>query len=263
MNKSDIEKQHQHFEEVAQKYFSARQSLRFKAIQETIWTRFFSLVSLPVNEDRPLNVLEAMCGYAEAYPLAMQHISKNLLFSGFDYSETMVSLANKRYPDINVWHQDITTFNIQNEYDIIFLIGGLHHVYKYRHQALNNVCAALKPGGVLINFEPTHNNFLMASIRQLVYWKNSFFDEDNERAFSTHELNALARDNGLEPIAQLYPGLLAYVLWYNPDAFPLLDKGDPELVKKYCTFESALWASNVARYLSFATLSCFKKGMPM
>ena len=99
----------------------------------------------------------------------------------------------------------------------------------------------------------------MATVRKLIYLKNSFFDEDNEQAFTTSELNNLAKDNNLFPVIQLYPGLLAYVLWYNPDAFPMLDKGSPKLAEKYCKIESKLWTGHFARYLSFATLTCYKK----
>ena len=124
MDTSNLEKQRAHFEKVAQKYFSARQSPRFKAVQSTIWDHFFSLIPLPNKEEYPLKILEAMCGYAESYPLAKKYLGNNISLCGFDYSEAMVSLAHERYPKINIWQQDITTFEQNTSYDVVFLIGG-------------------------------------------------------------------------------------------------------------------------------------------
>ncbi|MDL2279654.1 hypothetical protein LJC15_03195, partial [Desulfovibrio sp. OttesenSCG-928-G11] len=128
-----------------------------------------------------------------------------------------------------------------------------------REVVMSNIAKSLKDTGLFICFEPTHNNFLTASIRSIVYYLNSFFDHKTERGFSSKELDGIAKKQGLTPVAQLYPGLLAYILWYNPDAFPLLNRGSEPLAKKYIRWERTVWASRFAYYLSFATLTCYKK----
>jgi hypothetical protein len=60
----------------------------------------------------------------------------------------------------------------------------------------------------------------------------------------------------------MYPGLAAYVLYYNPDAFPALNFGGPETVRRLFALERPFLRSAAARTLSFATLSLWRKPLP-
>lgn len=253
----DIERQREHFNRIAAKYYCSRQDLRHLYLKRKIWEKFFS--DIPLSKKENLHILEAMCGYGEAYSISQSHINQKFSFDAFDYSDNMVQYVRVRYPDMNVWTQDVTTFHTSQSYDLIYIIGGLHHVHKYASKVMQNIANSLVPGGLFINFEPTHNNFLFAAIRNAIYAKNSFFDKDTERGFTTKELDMMAQEHGLQVTKQMYPGLLAYVLWYNPDAFPLLNKGSLPFVQKFVDAESRLWDSKIARPFSFATLSCYQK----
>ena len=68
MDKSSIEQQREHFDKIADIYFQARKDPKHLFLKDAMWENFFRGVVLPDSE--PLNILEAMCGYAEAYFLS-------------------------------------------------------------------------------------------------------------------------------------------------------------------------------------------------
>jgi len=57
----------------------------------------------------------------------------------------------------------------------------------------------------------------------------------------------------------MYPGLLAYVLYYNPDAFPGLDRGGSAGVRLAWTLDRPLIGTALGRLLSFCTLSLWER----
>lgn len=256
--KKMIEEQKKHFESIAQRYCDARKDLKHLCVKDYIWNYLFDFLSR-YNNNKFVEILDAMCGNAECYDIIKSKAAFDFFYDAFDYSENMVKEAQLRHPDTNIFWGDITSLDLQKKYDMIFLIGGLHHVYNYRDIAVANISNALKDRGLFINFEPTHNNFFLRSVREYIYKKNSFFDDNTERAFTTLELNELMKNNNLFPVFQFFPGLLCYVLWYNPDAFPWLNIGSESFTKKLCKIESKIWRSKFAYYLSFATFTCYEK----
>ncbi|MDR0476892.1 MAG: class I SAM-dependent methyltransferase [Desulfobulbaceae bacterium] len=253
----DIVRQRDHFEKIAELYRQARNDPKHLLLKKYIWDIFLKGISFPAVEK--LNVLEAMCGYGEFYDILQERLDKDFVFDAFDYSESMVAFAQERNPGINIWTQDVTTFCAPNSYDIICVIGGLHHVHRYIDKVLRNISLSLRSDGLFINLEPTANNPIFTWTRQAIYRKNSFFDADTERGFTTAELNKAVLSRGMRLIRQLYPGLLAYVLWYNPDALPWLNKGTSFFAEELIRTESKVWESGLARFFSFATLSCYRK----
>ena len=127
---------------------------------------------------------------------------------------------------------------------------------------MQRLATALKPGGYMINLEPTQNNPLYRWARNRIYRENELFDDETEQAFDLPELNALYRDAGLEIRDQMYPGLLAYIMYYNPDAFPALNIGSSKSVRTLFTLEKSFYRSWPARIFSFATLTLLQKNAP-
>ena len=253
---NDLKKQQKHFDSISHVYTKSRNSGNHVFLKDEIWKYLFENINFSGEN---LLILEAMCGFADSYRVIKKHAKFKFIYEAFDYSENMVNEANKQVPGLNVYHQDVTTFFAKDKYDVIFIIGGLHHVYNHRFIVAENISNALKKNGYFINFEPTHNNLLLKKIRERIYKNNGLFDETTERGFSTNELNSMMSDVGLKPFFQFYPGLLAYILWYNPDAFPLLNIGSKSLTRNFIAFERKLWSTLLARYFSFATFSCYKK----
>ena len=255
---NSTKQQIEHFNKIASEYYEARQNPKLVLLKSKIWEAALK------NEawgdlKRPLNVLEAMCGFADGYDILKTHLKTDFSYSGFDYSETMVGYASQRNSSLRVSVCDVLNYKEEDTYDIILLIGGLHHVYAFAEQAVSNLSKALKTGGFFINFEPTNNNFLWRWIRNFTYKRNKIFDPDTEKAFTTSELHTIAQKNHLKVIDELYPGLLAYVLWYNPDAFPSLNVGSLNCVSLLINLESYIWRTPLARYFTFATLTIYRK----
>lgn len=254
---NDIQRQREHFESIAEKYSKSRKDSKHLLVKNAIWRCFFA--TLPLPEKSTMDVLEAMCGEADGLDIFARNSSARFVYTGFDFSKNMVAMARKKHPEANVFWADATAFSEKSNYDVALIIGGLHHVYQHKEQVVENIHGALRDGGLFINFEPTHNNIVTRKAREVIYEKNSFFDEATERGFSTNELDALMSSKGFEVVSQMYPGLLAYVLWYNPDAFPFLNMGSDIFVRSILKFEEKIWHTPFAKLLSFTTLSCYRK----
>ncbi|MGU3231341.1 class I SAM-dependent methyltransferase [Vibrio cholerae] len=254
---SNLEKQRQHFNSIAKQYLKGKSDSRFLKLQSLIWG--LVLKSLPKGlYGREISVLEPMCGYTEGLKI-LSNTNLNIKYSGFDYSEEIVSYLKLTEPSLNVYHGDVTTFSSQEKYDLVILIGGLHHVPNHAGNVVENLASALNPGGIFINFEPTHGNLLNKMIRSKIYKRNKIFDDCTERDFSVSELESFFENAGLDNQMKIYPGLLAYILYYNPYAFPSLNKGSVKFVEFIFNCEKFLYTSAMGRFFSFSTLSVWRK----
>lgn len=253
----DIEQQRIHFNSIAEQYFSARSHPNHLLLKDLIWKNFFK--RHPALQHDLESVMEPMCGMAEGFEILRKNTSSKLSYFGFDYSEAMVALARTHAPHLRIEWGDVTTFTSPTSpVDLIILIGGLHHVYSRTQVAIENVTRALKPGGYFLNFEPTHNNWLSRRARQNIYKSNDLFDNDTEQGFERADLLKHFGDAGYQLVDEVSPGLAAYVMYYNPDAFPALNVGGPTLVKTLFGIDRLFWANWVGRKLSFATITLWK-----
>ena len=257
-NEDLIEQQRAHFDSIAERYHEGRQDKNHIAIKDAIWHAALSGVEFP-DVDR-LKVLEPMCGTGEGRAILQGHLRHSFDYAGFDYSEEMVARARTNDPTANIWHGDATSYvPPADKYDVIILIGGLHHIPGNAKEAVTRLTGGLRKGGLFINFEPTAGNPVFTAIRDLIYSRNDVFDEETERAFSVKEYHAMFIDAGLEAAQISYPGLLAYVMYYNPYAFPLLNRGGAEMVRAIYGFDRLFERNLIGRTFSFATLGIWRK----
>lgn len=252
-----IEQQREHFEKVSPRYYTSRQSKNHLLLKELMWDYF--LHDKPFLKKEGMRVLEPMCGYAEGKDILEKHLNVTIIYEGFDYSETLIDIVKKQNPLINIRKLDITRFNAMREYDLIILIGGLHHVYSRAGEAANRIALALKDGGFFINLEPTYNNPIVKWVSNEIYRRNALFDHETERRFDVKELNDIYQSNNLKLVDQIYPGLLSYILYYNPDAFPYLDIGKGGLTRFLFGIDRLFFRNFIGCKFSFATLSLLKK----
>ncbi|MEW5822027.1 MAG: class I SAM-dependent methyltransferase [Cyanobacteriota bacterium] len=252
-----IEKQIQHFENISEEYFKARSGTNCLKIKSLIWEYFFK--DKQYLKKSNLTVLEPMCGFAEGKNIIEKSLNVEIKYTGFDYSDSMIGFVKDNSPDIDVYKMDITKFSSDKTYDIIILIGALHHVPDYTFQSIELLSESLNKGGYFINFEPTNNNYLFKIIREQIYKYNHIFDNETERAFELNELNDIFLSNNYKLIDQIYPGLLSYVLYYNPDAFPFLNIGNDSLVSLIFNIEKILFRSIIGKTFSFITISLWQK----
>lgn len=257
MNKL-VEQQREHFNSIAEKYFSARSNPNCRLLKALMWRRFFDRHPGLAGEVR--RVLEPMCGMAEGYSILRENLETSFDYVGFDYSENMVEIARAEHPDLNIVHGDVVTYRPTGEpFDLVFLIGGLHHVYSRTQEVLENLREALRPGGMFLSLEPTHDNPLARYARRRIYSSNDLFDADTEQGFEYRDLHRHFRDAGFREVDQVFPGLLAYVLYYNPDAFPILNVGGTGLVRASFALDRLFWSNWIGRKLSFATIGLWRR----
>jgi len=253
-----VEQQRKHFNEISEKYFQARKHPNHLLLKNLIWEKFLKRNKSIATEVR--RVLEPMCGMAEGYEILSKYLIPNFDYHGFDYSENMIEIARQRKPALKIEWNNVTAYQSTGDlFDFIILIGGLHHVYSRTQDVLHNLGKSLRRGGYFLSFEPTHNNWLTRRIRQRIYKSNDLFDAGTEHGFEYHDLDRYFKLAGYEKVDQVYPGLLAYVLYYNPDAFPVLNVGGKFLVKSLFAIDRLFWDNWLGRKLSFATMSLWMR----
>jgi len=213
-----------------------------------------------MSAEQPIAVLDPMCGYADGKRILERHLGCKLHHTGLDYSSSVVDRLRTLDPGLDVRRADVTTFEpTPLSYDVIMLLGGLHHIPDAAPLVVGRLARALKPGGILISFEPTFGNLLVRRVRERIYARNSLFDARTERSFAVNELLRMFEAAALEPVDILFPGLISYILYYNPDAFPNLNIGGPRLVRLTFALDRLLFRAALGRWLSFATLSVWRR----
>lgn len=253
-----VEQQREHFNKISSIYAAARKDAKHLLLKQMIWESFFAdKKSLARTCKR---VLEPMCGVGEGMQIITKYLTPDIDYTGFDYSEDMVESARHEHPGANIGWADATAYEHRGElFDWIVLIGGLHHVFAVSGDVVSRLGQSLPPGGYFLNFEPTQNCWLTRKIRQSIYQRNAIFDEKTEQGFDLPDLDAQFERAGFVKVDQVFPGMLSYVLFYNPDAFPMLNVGGKWLV--YATFwlDHLIRRTWLAKKLSFATITLWKR----
>ncbi|MBF0561139.1 MAG: class I SAM-dependent methyltransferase [Alphaproteobacteria bacterium] len=127
---------------------------------------------------------------------------------GFDISAAACQdyAANTGMP---AYEADITLpWQGETGFDVVFIVGGLHHCVRDLRQALENVGRILKPGGLFLMQEP-NACFFLESARQLWYRKDGLFDAGNEAALDMDELARIG-EPWFKPQRVKYSGGPAY-----------------------------------------------------
>jgi len=252
-----VEKQREHFEAIAENYFCATQHPNCIAFFNRIWAGFLALHPYILPEDAKM--LECMCGHGIAKDYLENTLHKNFRYSGFDYSQPLVDIARRRMPGANVFLQDVTTFQSNAEYALIFLSGGLHHVFEQTKEVLERLYDALIPGGYMLSAEPTYNNFLGGMIGEAIYKSSSKFEHESEKRYALKELNAYYLNSGFTIVDQFYPGLLAYSIAVSAFCFPRICVGSPALMERLIRIERPLYRKWLGKKLSFCTITLLRK----
>lgn len=251
-----IKQQQKHFDSIADKYFNERQSETSLLLKDLMWGHFFSDKDYLKSKTM---VLEPMCGFGEGKKVIEKHLKSNIIYEGFDYSANIIAIAKKQDPDLNVYELNILDLNVKDKFDFVIVIGGLHHIYRDVDEILERIYNSLKIDGYFMCYEPTNNNFITRKIRRKIYKSNPLFDFETEQDFNLISLNKSFRQAKYSIVDQVYAGLLSYILFYNPDAFPQLNKGGKRLVRFLFSIDKLFSRNFIGKKLSFATLTLLKK----
>lgn len=255
--KDNVKRQIHHFDERSILYFNARNQKKNIYYRKLLFSHCLKGIEI---EKELIRVLDPMCGYGTGYKVIKGIFSgKRIIYKGFDASPEIVNIAKRIHPNAEFRVSDVLDMFDSKKYDVLIVLGGVHHVPDYAMEVFEKFYNALVPGGILINFEPTYNNIFMKFVTGNIYRRNPSFESETERRFSLNELNFMYKVAGFDIKKQLYPGLLAYLLWYNPQIFKCFNIGNKKLIRKIFKKERFLYSRRFGRKWSAATFSVLQK----
>ncbi len=154
-------------------------------------------------------VLDVGCGDG-TYTDALQVARPDIVFCGFDASETAVMRASKLYPNIRFWADNVLQPLATSgaHFDVAIIRGLLHHTADPA-LAIANMAQLAKS---LIIIEPNGNNPVLKGIEKL----SSYHRGHEERSFLPWRLMRWCRQAGCKIDSLDYAG---FVPFFCPDNF--------------------------------------------
>lgn len=202
--------QKQHYERIAADYdahYNDKFSQRY--MQKFVFEPMFK--DIDVNNK---SVLEAMCGGGQTTKYLLD---RNARVTGLDISPQQTAHFKKRHQDAEVICGSILNSGIASEsFDIVSVVGGIHHMPPYTRESIAEIHRMLKPGGYFCFMEP-HSESAAESFRRAWYKRDTLFAE-NEAAVNMSEL----RENFKESFNfrhEHYLGNFGYLLVLNSMVF--------------------------------------------
>ncbi len=192
------------------------------------------------------NVLEAMCGGGQT---AKYLLEKNARVTGIDISPQQIASFQQRHPSARTICASILNSGIESQtFDVVSVIGGVHHMPPYIAETLLEIHRILKPGGYFCFMEP-HRESMLETFRKAWYKRDNLFAE-NEEAVNMSELRS-EFNNHFEFIHEHYLGNIAYLLVLNSMVFRI-----PIKLKKF--YSPALIAiESLSNKILGKPFSCF------
>lgn len=155
-------------------------------------------------------VLEAMCGSGHSTEYLLELGAR---VTGLDVSEQAVELFRRKWPRCGAAAASILDPPLRDEsFDVVVVVGGLHHVHPHVDLAIERMWRLLKPRGYLCFCEP-HAGSLMDVVRRRWYARDSMF-ESNEQAIDVAALRTAHLDK-FEIVSEEYFGNVAHTLVLN------------------------------------------------
>ena len=195
-------KDRQLFDTIAERYckkdmnISAIIARRHRLLQTF---RFLPKISDPV-------LLEVGCGCGFAAKYLKGYYSH---YVGIDYSKNLISFANKNNSFCNT---EFIPINIKDYYnpqgfDIIFMIGVLHHI-DHLEVSFSQIIKMLKPGGWFVANEPQSANKIVQTMRKVRSAIDPGYSSD-QTIFSESELTKLYCNASLQNIKIVPQGVFS------------------------------------------------------
>ncbi|GMQ29563.1 class I SAM-dependent methyltransferase [Algoriphagus confluentis] len=150
-----------------------------------------------VNFNENTRVLEVGCGAG----FSVNYLDKPYLaYVGVDYSQGLIDYANQynSKPKAQFICANIKEYQPEEKFDVIFMIGVLHH-FDDMQGILAHIVSFLKPGGVLVANEPQSSNPLIQGLRNLRTKLDKSYSDDQVQLIP-EDLKRLYESVGLEKI---------------------------------------------------------------
>ena len=104
-----VERQREHFNSIAAHYQAARGGTNYVYLNHLLWGTL--LKDIDRFRNRPVKVLEPMCGFGDGFFIVKNFLSDQLTYSGYDYSDAVISMVRQQNPILNVWQADATKYD--------------------------------------------------------------------------------------------------------------------------------------------------------
>jgi ubiquinone/menaquinone biosynthesis C-methylase UbiE len=100
------------------------------------------------------SVLDLACGNGRLYQLFSEEKRESKIkYTGIDFSENLLAMAQKRFPNISVQVGDMRNIPCADStFDVVFCLAAFHHLSSDidRMTALKEIKRVLKPGGTFV-----------------------------------------------------------------------------------------------------------------
>lgn len=159
-------------------------------------------------------LLEAMCGGGQTTNYVRE---RGANVTGLDISPQQAAHFLRRHPDSSVLCGSIldTSF-ADNTFDVISVVGGVHHMPPNVNECIAEIHRILKPGGSFCFMEP-HTESFADRFRQFWYRYDPLFAK-NEAAINMSELRNKFEDK-FEFAKEVYAGNFGYLFVLNSMVF--------------------------------------------
>jgi len=145
-------------------------------------------------------------------------------FCGVDYSEQLIAYARAHFagPYTRFEAVNLKDFRDEQGFDLVFMIGVLHHVDEVE-LAMRQLVALLKPGGWLVVNEPQPANPLIRAARRARRRLDRTYS-DEQVELSAGQLNAWFERAGLASVRVVPQGLFSTPFAEVPLGPPMLTR---------------------------------------
>ena len=215
--KAQVLKQKTHYETIHEQYeahYFDAESMSFR--EQFVYDRMFAGLDL---NGKDVVDLAAGSGYnslwvSTRYPTAR--------LCGLDISDK-ACVAYRNLLGCEARAFDLTSGRIEGcAFDVAMVFGGLHHCVSNLPGAVRTIARLVRPGGLLLMFEP-NNRYLLDAVRRLWYRWDSSFEDATESALDHDALCAMAAPY-FQPVVAWHMGGPAYFLIYNSMIFRIPQK---------------------------------------
>lgn len=191
-------------------------------------------------------VLEAMCGSGQ---MTGYLLSKGARVTGLDVSPRQMSSFIANWPSAEAKCASIFESNIAGEsFDLVGVVGGLHHLHPNCAAGIAEIHRLLKPGGYFCFAEP-HKGSLPDAVRKLWYRYDKLF-APNEASIDLDQLKAQFAGK-FDFQNEKYLGNIAYLFVLNSMIFRI-----PVRLKSFYSSPAMACESFLNRFMSKWS-SCF------
>jgi len=205
-SKADLQKKHYEkiHDDYEQSYYDAS-SMAFR--QKFVYDVMFQGLDL---NNKNVADLAAGSGFnslalIERYPQAK--------ITGFDISSKACT-AYRNNTGCDAYEADLTQpIDIEQAFDVAMIFGGIHHCVADLDSTFLNIASILKPGGLLLMWEPNKECFL-EGIRRFWYQADKYFEADTEDSLVHQKILNLASQH-YSSLDVYYMGGPAYFLILN------------------------------------------------